>query len=116
MARAGGGNYYEAASSEQLVNVFQSILGNVLAVNTSFVAPGATVNQFNRLTHRNDIYFALFRPEERPLWPGNLKRYELGKIDNEPTIVDESGNKAVDPNTGFFDVNSQSFWSGYVDG
>ena len=116
MARAGGGQYYEADSSAELVNVFQSILGNVLAVNTSFVAPGATVNQFNRLTHRNDIYFALFKPEERPLWPGNLKRYELGKVDNEPVIVDESGNRAVDPNTGFFDTNSQSFWGGFVDG
>jgi len=116
MAQAGGGKYYEADSSEQLVNVFQSILGNVLAVNTSFVAPGATVNQFNRLTHRNDIYFALFKPEERPLWPGNLKRYELGKVDNEPTIVDEPGKRAVDPNTGFFDTNSQSFWGGFVDG
>ena len=77
LASAGGGQFHTASSSAQLVNVFQSILGDVLSIDTSFVAPGATVNQFNRLTHRNDIYFSLFKPADNPIWSGNLKKYNL---------------------------------------
>ena len=118
IATAGGGKYFEASSADQLVNVFQSILGDVLAVDTSFVAPGATVNQFNRLTHRNDIYFALFKPDQRPTWSGNLKRYEVGEDPNtgEITIKDVNGNPAVDAASGFFDENSKSWWSDTKDG
>ncbi len=117
LATAGGGSYYDASSAEELVTVFQSILGDVLAVDTSFVAPGATVNQFNRLTHRNDIYFALFKPDQRPSWSGNLKRYHVG-ADNDGDIIiqDRNGNPAVDPTSGFFSSSAQSWWSDGVDG
>ena len=117
LATSGGGTYYDAASSDELVKVFQNILGDVLAVDTSFVAPGATVNQFNRLTHRNDIYFALFKPNERPTWDGNLKRYHVGADSNgDITIQDKNGNLAVDRESGFFSNQAQSWWSDSVDG
>jgi len=117
IATAGGGSYFQADSSAQLVDVFQSILGDVLSVDTSFVAPGATVNQFNRLTHRNDIYFALFKPDTRPVWSGNLKRYEVGPdASGKPTIKDVEGKPAVDPTSGFFAEDSKSWWSTTADG
>ncbi len=112
LADHGGGSYHTAESAQDLVDVFQTILGDVLSVDTSFVAPGATVNQFNRLTHRDDIYFALFRPNQRPTWSGNLKRYRIGLDDNtgEVTILDFNGNPAVDPDSGFFNTESRSWW------
>lgn len=117
LADAGGGTYYDAASADELVAVFQDILGDVLAVDTSFVAPGATVNQFNRLTHRNDIYFALFKPDARPTWSGNLKRYHLGADSNgSVTIQDANFDDAVDETSGFFSSTAQSFWSEGIDG
>ena len=117
IASAGDGAYFQAESSAQLVDVFQSILGDVLSVDTSFVAPGATVNQFNRLTHRDDIYFALFKPDTRPSWDGNLKRYEIGSDESgEVSIMDVHGNKAVDESSGFFAPESQSWWSDGIDG
>lgn len=117
ISSAGGGQYFQADSSAQLVDVFQAILGDVLSVDTSFVAPGATVNQFNRLTHRNDIYFGLFKPATNPVWQGNLKRYEIGTDESgEVTISDVAGNPAVDVSSGFFSNDSQSWWSNEVDG
>lgn len=110
IAQAGGGSYFQASSAEQLVNVFQSILGDVLSVDTSFVAPGATVNQFNRLTHRSDIYFALFKPDQRPTWTGNLKRYQITEKNGEIAIVDATNEPAIDTTTGFFKDTSQSHW------
>jgi len=114
LAKAGGGTYSTASSSADLVNVFSTILGDVLAVDTSFVAPGATVNQFNRLTHRSDIYFALFKPDQRPTWTGNLKRYEVGEdtVTEKITIKDVNGEPAVDTASGFFKDTSRSWWRG----
>jgi len=114
LAAKGGGNYYSASTSSQLANVFHNIIRSIMNTNTSFVSPGATVNQFNRLTHENDIYFSVFKPEQTPMWPGNLKRYEIKG--NPATIVDANNSPAVDPTTGFFADGSQSFWSGVVDG
>ncbi len=117
LATAGGGTYYDAASSEELVAVFQNILGDVLSVDTSFVAPGATVNQFNRLTHRNDVYFALFKPDARPSWSGNLKRYYVGS-DNKGNVLiqDENKNAAVNEDSGYFLETASSWWSDTADG
>ncbi len=114
VATNGGGAYYEATSSAQLTTVFTNIIAEILKVDTTFVSPGAAVNQFNRLTHRDEIYFSLFKPDDQPYWPGNLKRYA---VDGNPsTVVDKNGALAVDTATGFFNSGSQSFWSTSPDG
>jgi type IV pilus assembly protein PilY1 len=112
LALQGGGGFYQASSSEDLVTVFETILRQVKDVNTTFVSPGVAVNQLNRLTHRDELYFALFRPAEGALWPGNLKKY---RIDGD-VIKDSQGNSAVDSSTGFFRENSHSYWSALADG
>jgi type IV pilus assembly protein PilY1 len=114
LANNGGGNYYPASTSSELATAFQNIIRSIMNTDTTFVSPGATVNQFNRLTHQNDIYFSVFKPATRPSWPGNLKRYELK---GDPAIiVDAQDQPAVNPNTGFFDADAKSFWSDQVDG
>jgi len=92
--------------------VFQSILKTVKDVNATFVSPGVAVNQLNRLTHNDELYFALFKPAEGTLWPGNVKKYKLDGSD----ILDKNGNNAVDSLTGFFSDNSHSYWSVLADG
>jgi type IV pilus assembly protein PilY1 len=114
LAENGGGNYYSASTSSELANVFHNILRSIMNTDTTFVSPGATVNQFNRLTHQNDIYFSVFKPATRPLWPGNLKRYEIKG--NPAAILDVNDDPAVDASTGFFSSTSQSFWSSRTDG
>lgn len=117
LATAGGGNYRDANSSAELTAVFEDIIGDVLAIDTSFVAPGSTVNQFNRLTHRNDIYFALFKPSSNPGWSGNLKRYHAEAFaDGTIEIRDREDNPAIDPETGFFSEDAKSWWSTATDG
>lgn len=117
MATAGGGEYKDANSSAELVSVFEDILGDVLAVDTSFVGPGATVNQFNRLTHRNDIYYAVFKPSAKPTWQGNLKRYQAEvNSDGQVEILDRERNNVLDEDTGFFSINAKSYWGTGTDG
>lgn len=112
LASNGGGDFYTADDSAQLLSAFKTILSSVQDVNTTFVSPGVAVNQLNRLTHRDELYFALFRPEEGALWPGNLKKYKI----SGNTVLDSRGLPAVDSSTGFFDTNAKSYWSLDVDG
>lgn len=113
VAAEGGGTYNESSTASALVAQINDIVVEALKSNTTFVAPVATVNQFDRMNHLNQIYFALFRPDDRPRWPGNVKRYKLG-TDN--VIKDQNDADAIDSGTGFFKDTSQSFWSSAVDG
>lgn len=112
LALQGGGGFYTANDSAQLLTAFESILKSVKDVNATFVSPGVAVNQLNRLTHRDELYFALFKPAEGTAWPGNLKKY---KIDGN-LIKDKNGQAAVDDGTGFFKDTAHSYWSTLADG
>ncbi|MGI9227272.1 MAG: VWA domain-containing protein, partial [Gammaproteobacteria bacterium] len=116
LASNGGGGFYEATTASQLATVFTEIFADVLASPTSFVAPAVTINTFNRLSHRDELYFALFEPDDSPRWQGNLKRYKLDTSSGNAVIVDENGNPAVDGSTGYFSSSAQSWWTGSVDG
>ncbi len=116
LAREGGGDFRDAASAEELVDAFTSIISGAQSIETSFTGPGATVNQFNRLSHREDVYLALFKPKDTPQWQGNLKRYTLGVEEDASTfttsteLLDAAGANAIDPETGFFSDSALSLW------
>ncbi|MCG8537231.1 MAG: pilus assembly protein PilY, partial [Pseudomonadales bacterium] len=113
VASNGGGGYYTASSSADLLAAFQEILRTTLNIDTTFVSPGVTVNSFNRLTHRNEIYFSLFQPQETPHWPGNLKRY---KITSSGSILDANDVDAIDASTCYFKDDAVSYWDTIQDG
>ncbi len=115
--------YFTADNVANLTSAFNSIITEINRVNTTFVSPAVSVNAFNRLTHRDELYFALFLPTERYRWPGNLKKYKLARsISGDPEsdliIVDAvtTVQSAVDSATGFFRDSARSFWSNVVDG
>ena len=117
MSTYGQGTHREADDALGVVEAFDSIISDVKAIDTSFTAPAATVNQFNRLTHREDIYFAMFKPDQYPSWDGNVKKFEVndgadanGEGGGEVAIRGKDRRPAVDPDTGFFAENARSFW------
>ncbi|RZU47482.1 PilC-like protein with beta-propeller domain [Fluviicoccus keumensis] len=115
MADLGQGTYYKAGDEAALVNALSDTLNSLLLAGASVAAPGVAVNQMNRLTHLNQLYYAVFDPEpQKSRWDGNLKRYRLDLANS--AILDKNGNNAVDTTTGFFKQTSQSFWSAAVDG
>ncbi len=110
-----GAGYFVANDLETLQGTFSQILSEIQAVGSdTFVAPAVTVNSFNRLQNRDDIYYAVFEPELSPRWQGNLKKYRLDV--NTVEIQDAAGVDAVDDETGFFKETAKSFWSNEVDG
>ena len=111
-AQAGGGRFYEANDALSLVSVFNDIVAEILAVNTTFSSPAVSVNAFNRATNLDDLYFTLFKPSAGAHWDGNLKKFKIVFDSNgDPFIADANGNDAVDPDTGFFSDAATSFWT-----
>lgn len=128
-ADVGGGQFYPAADAGSLVNAFNQIIAEILAVNTTFSSPAVSVNAFNRSTHLDDLYFTLFKPAKGAHWDGNLKKYKIAfgpDVDdmdfdsdtNEelPFISDATGNNAIDRDSGFFKTTAHSYWSASADG
>ena len=113
-AARGGGKYYNANDTAELASAFQSIVTEILDINTTFSSPTVSVNAFNRTQNLNDIYVTVFRPALTSVWPGNLKKYQIDPVSGE--LEDANGTPAVNVDTGFFKDSSTSFWSGTVDG
>jgi type IV pilus assembly protein PilY1 len=112
LAVAGSGRFYTADDSDQLLTAFNTILNQVKDINATFVSPGVAVNQLNRLSHRDELYFALFKPADGTHWPGNLKKFKI----SGDQIVDKNGLNAIDSGTGFFAADAHSYWSTLTDG
>ncbi len=112
-ATRGGGDYYTANDTKSLEVALTSIVTDILKDNTTFVAPTVPVNTFNRTQTLNELFISVFQADSTPLWPGNLKKYEL--VGND--IVGADGvTPVVDPNTGYFKDEAQSIWSANADG
>lgn len=124
LANSGGGSYRRADSASELTQAFKGILNEVLKSPTSYVSPSLSVNAFNRLFNRDEVYFSLFSPQLKTAWPGNLKKYVLcndnsanascqfGEVmdSTEPTPLSAIGVDAKIKTT------AKSFWSVLIDG
>jgi type IV pilus assembly protein PilY1 len=113
VAQRGGGQYYTASDADELTTAFTSIIARILEQTQTFTAPAVAVNAFNRTQNLNYLYMSLFKPSTSYRWLGNIKKY---RVTATGSIVDQNGNAAIEPQTGFFTRNSQSYWSDATDG
>ncbi|OUS28322.1 hypothetical protein A9Q99_12405 [Gammaproteobacteria bacterium 45_16_T64] len=107
-SKGGSGAAEEANSAADLLAVFEKVLDNVDETESTFATPGVAVSSYNRLNHADDLYFSLFKPENTPLWGGNLKKYKLsdGKV-----ISKEGDTVSAVGSDGYFTDSSQDYWS-----
>jgi len=106
--------HFTASTADQLTTTFQSIIRDLVRVNDdTFVAPAVSVSAFNRLQFEDEVYFAVFQPNDTARWNGNIKGYT---IDANANLLNEDGSPAVDPDTGRFLDTARSFWSDEDDG
>jgi len=130
-ATQGGGDYLTALDGDELTTALQTVVNQAMEFNTSFSAPSLSVNAFNRLYNRDDIYFALFNPTSSTAWDGNLKKFRLCSSSDVTAysctfgeIIDVNNaaaiDTAIDPATGnapnkIYD-NAVSYWGTTADG
>jgi type IV pilus assembly protein PilY1 len=107
-AKWGGGKYFEANDTQGLTNALESIFLDILATDSTFTAPAVSVNAFNASEHRDELFYALFRPDDNAKWGGNLKKYRLT---DDGFVYDVNDTPAVSDATGFFNDAAKDYWN-----
>lgn len=124
IAREGGGEFRDAKSADELATVFKEFFSKIVKRTTSLAAPSLTVNAFNRLFSRDEVYFSVFQPDRQVRWRGNLKKYRLCTSDDaigDPPacdlgeVIDADGDPAVGVDNQIL-IDAKSIWSTENDG
>ena len=116
IAGVSNGRYFDVTSGNggaELTDVLGRIFSEIQAVNSVFAAVSLPVNITTQGTFLNQVYIGQFRPDRDalPRWPGNLKQYKLGIVDNQLRTLDADDFSAVNPGTGFLTECARSFWT-----
>jgi type IV pilus assembly protein PilY1 len=115
IAKAGGGDFYEANNVDNLTLALTDIFNQLQAVNSVFASASLPVSVNARGTYLNQIFMGMFRPDgqARPRWRGNLKQYQFGYDPTTDSLfLSGADNKpAISGATGFLSPSAVSFWT-----
>ncbi|MFT5635177.1 MAG: type IV pilus assembly protein PilY1 [Cognaticolwellia sp.] len=106
-AKLGGGNYYPASDSAQLISALLNALESLEPSNDSLTSASVAANNFDRTETLNSVYYAMFQPANGPRWQGNLKKYKV----HSGNQVGKHDKLAIDVDSGYFSPEVTSFWS-----
>lgn len=112
IALAGGGDFYPASDYQAIKEALLDSAVETIILPSTFTSPAIAVSSYNSLELSNELYYAVFEPGESSAWKGNLKRYKI----TSSGVNDANDEPAVDPSTGYFSADAQSFWSTTPDG
>jgi len=122
-AGVGGGDYLTANDVATLTQTLQAIIYSITTTTSSFAAPSLSVNAFNKLYNRDEIYFSLFKPELYQRWAGNIKKFTLctqvqasAGTCTYGEVIDRNSNPAIDITTSRLKDTSVSYWNSVTDG
>jgi type IV pilus assembly protein PilY1 len=113
-AKVGGGKYFPTKNVNELTAAFQSILSEVLAVNSAFASSSFPVSVATQGSFLNQVYTGMFRPDRDslPRWVGNLKQYKLGFVGSSLELIDADNKAAVSSSgSNFIAECARSFWT-----
>lgn len=99
-AQAGGTGSALLATDDpdELVELLSNLFNEILAVSTTFVAASVPANVFNRAETLNEVFLAIFQPDEgkKPFWVGNVKKLTTTTIDEVISCEDTTGDEIED--------------------
>ncbi|MFO1435946.1 MAG: PilC/PilY family type IV pilus protein [Gammaproteobacteria bacterium] len=84
IATAGGGNAYTANQPDELADALSQIIAGAISRSAATGVPAVSLNVFNPLYTRNDVYLSVFDPTNRQRWAGNVKKYKFCDVDDNP--------------------------------
>lgn len=115
IAKAGGGDFYEASNVASLTLAIGDIFNQLQAVNSVFSSASLPVSVNARGTFQNQIFMGMFRPDGNAMtrWRGNLKQYQFAYNATSDTLFlsDSLNNPAISGATGFLAPSAVSFWT-----
>lgn len=109
-AERGKGEYYTANDAQELTEAFQGALTSILSKETTFTSPAVAVDTFTRTQSRDEVFYAMFKPDDSVDWIGNIKKLKLDITDGNASLEDANGNAAIDPATGYIKDSAITFW------
>lgn len=115
-AAKGKGRYYQAENFDELTAAFQGAVLSILSTDSTFTSPAVAVDTFTRVQSRNEVFFAMFKPDDSMNWPGNIKRLDLSFESGDAVLEDSNGDPAIDSSTGLIKDNATTVWSTEIDG
>ncbi|MFK7975908.1 MAG: pilus assembly protein [Halioglobus sp.] len=120
-AENGKGKYYTANDTAALARAFQDAVLEILSDETSFTSPSVAVNTFTRTESRNEVFFAMFKPDASQDWRGNVKRLDIVRRLNDDgdqikKLVDANGDDAINQDTNLIDGDARTLWRPAGDG
>lgn len=112
-ARVGGGAYFAARNQDELEAALDTIISEIISVNSTFASASLPISATNRAQNENQVFIGMFRPEPDalPRWFGNLKRYQLTFFDGVLDLADKDKQRAINTQTGFVAECATSFWT-----
>jgi type IV pilus assembly protein PilY1 len=116
MASVTSGKYFDVSSASagsEIADALGRIFSEIQAVNSVFASVSLPTSVNTEGTYLNQVYIGMFRPDEDgfPRWPGNLKQYKLGIINNQLRTLDADNIQAINTSTGFITECARSFWT-----
>jgi type IV pilus assembly protein PilY1 len=116
IAGVSNGRYFDVTSGNggaDLSDALGRIFSEIQAVNSAFASVSLPVSINTQGTYLNQVYIGQFRPDANalPRWPGNMKQYKLGIVNNELRTLDADDFNAINPATGFLTECARSFWT-----
>ena len=116
MATVSGGDYVAVSStggSAAIAEAVQKALSEIQAVNSVFASVSLPLNVTRHGTYVNEVYIGMFRPDANasPRWYGNLKHYQMGRVDGELQLLDADGSDAINSLNGSVTECARSFWT-----
>ena len=108
---AGGGSFTAAVDYDTVRDAIVQSAVETLEKPSTFTAPAIAVSSYNSLQISDELYYAVFEPNNTAAWKGNLKRYRI----SNKGVVDSLDNVAIGSD-GYFTSGAISFWSDTEDG
>lgn len=107
IAYHGGTQYYPADNYQTVVDAIAEAFSSASSEPATFVAPTISTNSYNSLEHQDELYYAMFSPNNRANWQGNLKLYTLSP---DGQVLDANKKPAI-RSDGTFDKLARSYWT-----
>ena len=116
IAGVSNGRYFDVTSGNggaELTDALGRIFSEIQAVNSVFASVSLPVSINTQGTFLNQLYIGQFRPDADalPRWPGNLKQYKLGIVNDQLRTLDADDFSAINTGTGFLTECARSFWT-----
>jgi outer membrane protein assembly factor BamB len=132
------GYAFLATSAEELGTAIKAIakyIADLMKESVSYVAPVVPISQMEKTSAGNRMYLGMFKPAERSLWKGNIKKFGIAnrhysvneemdaedppltakEVLNAGDIYDSGGRLAMDTTLNIIKTTSDSFWTPYAD-